>query len=792
MELGRTSPPAVVRAARRLRDRLGRGLVLVGIVPEEPYAALLRALRGAGFGDVELGRVDSSPAPLPRLHELNRGRDLLLRRGALVLLSAVDEAGLRALLAATPDISSTPDLGFEIAAAIPVAEAERLLEQLRQHALEHTAKIDLSGLLPGDVAAARLPVERLYMELLDVQGSAAPSAPGSPPAPIGGAPGADAPPPARPIPRLLVFGQPGAGKTTFLRKLAQEYATGERDRLALGPRVPVFVPLPAYARSLEERRAAFSLLDFLDAWLLEQGVTSGGGVASLHGRVLLLLDGLDEVRGSALRRTMVEEARRTSANGGFPVVLASRGFVVEDLTAELIGAFTVRHLRPPDARGVHDFLRGFYAARGVPHPRREAARAWLRVAYDAELAELARSPLLLAFLAILHELEGRIPDRRFLLYQKITEILLDRWERARARARGAGAGGRVLALGDTRRVIGALAWWMLQEGRVEISSSELRQELAQIERSRGATEAEADARARGLSEVLQTGMAVFDSGPEGGWRFVHTTLTEFFAGVEASRGGARWEQLLAAPFRSDWREIVAFAAGELGIRADDERLEALAGALLRGQRRGGRHSSDEVGAIAAVLREDPGFSVGTTRRLVERFVDLCVRPRYWPRSRWAVAEELLVTGEVAMHRTWREELGRALVDTLVKVEWREDHATVAGVALYVLDLLGLDSTPVAEHMTRSGLPEMALRGWRCLYRRASPAAREGVRLAARQALPGSDAVDLSLDFEHLFLQRNPDVPRGWESAYGDLDSDAGRLLAEVRTAAIEGDEAPEP
>ena len=145
-----------------------------------------------------------------------------------------------------------------------------------------------------------------------------------------------------------------------------------------------------------------------------------------------------------------------------------------------------------------------------------------------------------------------------------------------------------------------------------------------------------------------------------------------------------------------------------------------------------------------------------------------------------------------MHRTWREELGRALVDTLVKVEWREDHATVAGVALYVLDLLGLDSTPVAEHMTRSGLPEMALRGWRCLYRRASPAAREGVRLAARQALPGSDAVDLSLDFEHLFLQRNPDVPRGWESAYGDLDSDAGRLLAEVRTAAIEGDEAPEP
>ncbi|MBM4395887.1 MAG: hypothetical protein FJ087_09370 [Deltaproteobacteria bacterium] len=399
-----------------------------------------------------------------------------------------------------------------------------------------------------------------------------------------------------------------------MRYLALVYATGSEDPLEIGPAVPVLVPLAEYAADRERNRVR-PILEFLPDWLEEVGIGGGRAVRSHLDDVLLLLDGLDEVREPAARKAVLSEAAALAASGKAKrVVVSGRDFLVDEITPQVEKDLELKWMRAPREEEERSFLMTFSRLRG----REEAAGARLarRIREDRDLSALAHTPLMLAFMAVLDEIEGGLPDRRIEIYYRLGEIVIDQWTRRRTLAR---PGIRRTSPGDVRRVLGPLAWWVVGLGGRAVSEDELLPELTRLE-ARYSDPDDAAARASSLFDVLKRDTALLVPSPSARrWQFIHSSFAEYFAALNADRDAECWKSLLDDPFRAEWREVVLFAAGYLGVVAGKtERLVELADAIASRSTRHGRYHARHPSLVIALLQEDPGLPARQQRTLIER------------------------------------------------------------------------------------------------------------------------------------------------------------------------------
>lgn len=220
--------------------------------------------------------------------------------------------------------------------------------------------------------------------------------------------------------RGIIIGDPGSGKTTCLRRLALDAA--EESEHSGGARIPVYV-------QLRNADVDTNIMDLARKQVLAADPMGGQEFADLvdSGRLLLLLDGLDEVPHSLrdkITGSILHFARLHPTLGIF-VTTRSTGY-----HWRFPGFFHVE-LQPFDKQDIVEWL----TKRLHPFGKAVANRVISMLLTDPALSQIASNPLMLAMIARIIEREQAPASSRTALFNRYIELLVDEWDALRGIAR---------------------------------------------------------------------------------------------------------------------------------------------------------------------------------------------------------------------------------------------------------------------------------------------------------------------------------------------------------------------
>jgi predicted NACHT family NTPase len=156
--------------------------------------------------------------------------------------------------------------------------------------------------------------------------------------------------------KLVILGDPGSGKSSLIRYLALRWAGIAEPTVRDMQSIPLVVELGPYARWQCEGRKDF--IRYLEEGPVWHGWQRGllGRLFEQPGRVVLLLDGLDEVFDVPTRQTVINDIQRFASQfANVPVIVTSR---VVGYQAQRLRDAEFRHfmLQDLDFTQVTDFV----------------------------------------------------------------------------------------------------------------------------------------------------------------------------------------------------------------------------------------------------------------------------------------------------------------------------------------------------------------------------------------------------------------------------------------------------
>ena len=246
-------------------------------------------------------------------------------------------------------------------------------------------------------------------------------------------------------PNLLILGAPGFGKSRFLRELHRTASIRGLAVLAEASPdsqqffLPIYMPLTHLAASVSSNEGQPSDLstfwDALAVYLERVLCTSIRATEVMEiaetGRVLFLLDGLDEV-GTVLQRDLTAKLIE-SLMARYPscrFVLTSRvdpyrreNNFHQGLASVEIGALSQDQV----ALFVEEWVEHTHQSENNEDRWREFDRL-VELLQNDNVARFTKSPLLLGLVLSLERQTGSIPDNKAVLYRSVISLLLREWE----------------------------------------------------------------------------------------------------------------------------------------------------------------------------------------------------------------------------------------------------------------------------------------------------------------------------------------------------------------------------
>jgi formylglycine-generating enzyme required for sulfatase activity len=517
------------------------------------------------------------------------------------------------------------------ATAAIAGDPTRYVQALR----EETSYFDVQGFKFGDNRAYRFPIEEFYIPLTtsssggDMRG--------------GSIPLQEALPAHR---KLLVVGDPGAGKSTFLKRvtfqLCNQYATG-------GP-LPVRIEAAVLSTYIAQQHtrtgpADASSPEWIPLFLGAQCGEKNRGLGADYFRAKLiagdchvLIDGLDETPDEPQRERLAKLIHEAAAAfDGCRFVVTSRpegkipipGFeeaLIGDLEPEAIRAFLAKlakQLYPTDETKERTFREDLEAA----------------VNGRREIRKMTRNPVMLTALAVLQHNNVKLPEKRVDLYGSILEWL----SKQRAKPGRIPASDCLLRLREL-----ALEMQNHEEGRQkQVTLAWAGEKLARRFANREAAERFLRAEQADSGIVVSRGREI---------AYWHLTFQEYLAALEIAgwEDTAQHELLLGGEpriYKPEWRET-ALLYGGLLHNMGPRKVDALLRRVL--DRMGGQPNLADrakcVGLIGALLPDLVGYKVtdkryGESLRLVMDIFDAEKSKSVPFQDRLAAAEALGQAGD---------------------------------------------------------------------------------------------------------------------------------------------------
>jgi NACHT domain-containing protein len=224
--------------------------------------------------------------------------------------------------------------------------------------------------------------------------------------------------------RFIVIGSPGAGKSTYIRRLLLNVSSDHDERVA---------PLVLEVKTWSENSGSF--VEMLAARLqssmqIDATVAALGDVLSL-GLGLVVFDGLDEIVDINQRRSLVGAIE--AFVGRYPlarVVATSRreGYDSAPLNPLKFPAYRVPDF---DQEQMEQYVKRWFSllARFDDIDAQGLAKSFIDESIHA--VDLRQNPLMLSLLCLLYQYDGYIPANRARVYEECAELLFGRWDRVR-------------------------------------------------------------------------------------------------------------------------------------------------------------------------------------------------------------------------------------------------------------------------------------------------------------------------------------------------------------------------
>ncbi|MBD2018517.1 NACHT domain-containing protein [Microcoleus sp. FACHB-53] len=347
-------------------------------------------------------------------------------------------------------------------------------------------------------------------------------------------------------PRLMILGKPGSGKSTFLRHLAVACCKGE----FLADHIPILIELRVI------NAGEFNLLNYIheEFDLADEEQTKQ---ILKQGKVLILLDGLDEVPGQSRREVQDHIYKFAQFQHYYKnrFILTCRTQTLEYISDK----FQAVEVADFNSEQVEIFAQNWFTAFAeTPEQGAELTVKFLdklKLPDNKQTAELAVTPILLSLACWIFGDLKDLPPKRSDLYEQGINLLLEKWDEKRGVRRELGSEAyRKLSVGEKKKLLSYLAARKFeQEQYVLFEQGELQGYIAEyLEISTEDSEAVLDAVA------AQHGLLIERA--QGFWSFSHLTFQEYFT-AKWFCDRADWNALVKHIRTEYWREVFLLGVG---------------------------------------------------------------------------------------------------------------------------------------------------------------------------------------------------------------------------------------